>query len=67
MNNTIFIQTTLDELDSTAGALHSLSHLIEIIDNTADNISYLHLANLLSLMADGVQYRLTNTKQALSN
>ncbi|WP_455483389.1 hypothetical protein [Haemophilus parahaemolyticus] len=53
----IKIQDTLERIDTIGEALYSLSHLIAIVDNTPDQISYLQLSNLLSLMADGVNYR----------
>lgn len=62
----IQIQDTLDNFDCASGALYSISHLLEIVDNTSDQISNYHLANLLRLMGDGLQYRLDQAKENIA-
>lgn len=64
-NINLQVQDTLDNFDTASGALYSVSHLLEIMDNTSDQISNYHLANLLRLMGDGLQYRLQEAKNAL--
>lgn len=59
----IQIQDTLDNFDYASGALYSISHLLEIVDNTSDQISNYHLANLLRLVGDGLQYRLNQARE----
>lgn len=59
----IQIQDTLDSFDYASGALYSISHLLEIVDNTSDQISNYHLANLLRLVGDGLQYRLNQARE----
>lgn len=61
----IQIQDTLDSFDCASGALYSISHLLEIVDNSSDQISNYHLANLLRLVGDGLQYRLDQAKENL--
>lgn len=63
----IQIQDTLDNFDTASGALYSVSHLLEIMDGTSDQISNYHLANLLRLMGDGLQHRLQEAKTSLNN
>lgn len=62
----IQVQDTLDGFDYVSGALYSVSHLLEIVDNTSDQISNYHLSNLLRLVGDGLQYRLNQAKAELA-
>lgn len=62
----IQVQDTLDSFDYASGALYSVSHLLEIVDNTSDQISNYHLSNLLRLVGDGLQYRLNQAKAELT-
>lgn len=62
----IQVQDTLDSFDCASGALYSVSHLLEIMDNTGNQISNYHLSNLLRLVGDGLQYRLQCAKTTLS-
>lgn len=66
-NLSIQLQDMLDNFDTVGDALYSVSHLLAIADNTNDQISYYHLANLLRLMGDGLQYRLQEAKLTLNN
>ncbi|STO64769.1 Uncharacterised protein [Haemophilus parahaemolyticus] len=48
-------------------ALYSLSHMIEIVGDTEDQITLYELSALLKLMADGVLYRRQLTKLGANN